>query len=232
MNYSKEDDGSDFSQYFVTDLETYGLNYPITLEEILQCINNLKRNKAAGSDGIVNEYIYTSCCFFPIYVKLFNLVFDSGVMPGVWIAGITKPIYKNKGDKKNPDNYRDITLFSCLGKLFTAVLNKRLNYYADRITLLTEAQTGFRKGYNTSDNIFVLSSLIEHILSKGKKCSVLLLILRKHLVLYGERDYDKRKLKVAFVGNVFELYIICILWRNQLYLLTIENPSTLYVILE
>ena len=59
MNYFKED-GSEFSQYFDTYLETYGLNDPITPEEILQCINNLKSNKAAGSDGVVNEYIYTS----------------------------------------------------------------------------------------------------------------------------------------------------------------------------
>ena len=100
MNYSKGDDGSDFSQYFDTDLETYGLNYPITLEEILQCINNLKSNKAAGSDGIVNEYIYTTVSILlPIYVKLYNLVFDNGVMPDVWIAGIIKPVYNNKGDK-------------------------------------------------------------------------------------------------------------------------------------
>ena len=77
------------------------------------------------------------------------------------------------GDKNNPDNYRDITLLSCLGKRFTAVLNKRLNYYADYITLLSEAQTGFRKGYSTSDNIFVLSSLIEYLLSKGRKKSLL-----------------------------------------------------------
>ena len=57
---------------------------------------------------------------------------------------------------------------SCPGKRFTAVLNKILNYYADCITLLSEAHTGFRKGYSTSDNIFVLSSLIEYLFSKGK----------------------------------------------------------------
>ena len=114
-------------------------------------------------------------------------------MSDVWIAEIIKPIYKNKGDKNNPDNYRGITLLSCLGKLFTAVLNKILNYYADCITLLTEAQTRFRKGYSTSDNIFVLSSLIEYLLSKGEtKCTVLLSILRKHMILYGKRDYRKR----------------------------------------
>ena len=32
----------------------------------------------------------------PVYVKLFNLVFDNGVMPLVWVAGIINPIYKNK----------------------------------------------------------------------------------------------------------------------------------------
>ena len=59
-------------------------------------------------------------------------------MPDVWIAGIIKSIYKN-----------------------TAVLNKIVHYYADCITLLTEAQSGFKKGYSTSDNIFVSSSLIK-----------------------------------------------------------------------
>ena len=149
INYSKEDDGSDFSQYFDTDLETYGLNDPITPEKILQCINDLKSNKAIGSDDIVNEYIYTTVSIFlPSYVKLFNFVFDNGVMLDVWIAEIIKLIYKNKGATTNPDNYRGITLLSCLGTLFTAVLNKRLNYYADCITLLSETQTEFRKGYS------------------------------------------------------------------------------------
>ena len=76
-------------------METYGLNDPITPEEILQCINDLKSNKAIGSDDIVNEYIYTTVSIFlPSYVKLFNFVFDNGVMPDVWIAEIIKLIYK------------------------------------------------------------------------------------------------------------------------------------------
>ena len=32
-------------------------------------------------------------------------------------------LYKNKGEKQNPDNYRGITLSSGIGKLFTSVLN-------------------------------------------------------------------------------------------------------------
>ena len=40
--------------------------------------------------------------------------------------GNIKPIYKNKCNKIDPKNYRPITIHSCLGKLFTAVLIERL----------------------------------------------------------------------------------------------------------
>ena len=33
-------------------------------------------------------------------------------------------IYKNKGNVSEPSSYRPITLVSCLGKTFTAILNK------------------------------------------------------------------------------------------------------------
>ena len=47
------------------------------------------------------EYIKsTKHIFLPIYEKLFNLVFDSGVIPSTWLEGTICPIYKNKGDIK------------------------------------------------------------------------------------------------------------------------------------
>ena len=44
--------------------------------------------------------------------------------------GNIKPIYKNKGDKMDPKNYRPITILSCLEKHFTAVLSERLTKYS------------------------------------------------------------------------------------------------------
>ena len=47
-------------------------------------LKKLKINKAAGTDGIVNEYIsVTVDIFLPVYVKLFNLVFDNGAIVAV-----------------------------------------------------------------------------------------------------------------------------------------------------
>ena len=70
--------------------------------------------------------------------KLFNIVFTSGFISDSWSQGIISPIYKNKGDKSSPDNYRGTTLLSCFGKLFTSILNNRLNNYLENMNILAE----------------------------------------------------------------------------------------------
>ena len=105
----------------------------------------------------------------PVYEKLFNIILDSGALPKVWSVGLIKPIYKKKGEKSNPENYRLITLVSCLGKLFTGILSNRLYTYAEQSDVLTSSQTGFRKGRSTTDNIFILYSLIEMLNFRKKK---------------------------------------------------------------
>ena len=41
-----------------------------------------------------------------IYVKLFNIIFDNGCIPELWLSGNIIPLYKNKGDKLDPSNFR------------------------------------------------------------------------------------------------------------------------------
>ena len=76
----------------------------------------LKNNKAAGYDQIVNEYLKVSNPrLISIYCNIFNIVFDSRVIPECWSIGIIQPIYKNKGGPTDPDNYRASYYF---GQLF------------------------------------------------------------------------------------------------------------------
>ena len=78
------------------------------------------------------------------------------------------PIFK-KGDTNEPSNYRGITLLSTLGKLFTRILNTRLNDWAENYNIYIEAQAGFRQNMSTTDNVFILNSLISHVLNKNEK---------------------------------------------------------------
>ena len=138
------------------------INKPITENEILTAVKNLKNNKSPGVDNILNEHIKSTIqIMLPIYTKLFNIIFDTGIVPESWSLGNILPIYKNKGDNKLPENYRPITLLSCFGKLFTAILNVRLTNYFEENEIIDSCQAGFRKGFSTTDNLFILQSLIE-----------------------------------------------------------------------
>ena len=153
----------------------------------------MKNNKSPGNDCIINEYITSTCdIVLPIYVTLFNIIFDTGIIPTVWLEGNIIPIYKKKGDQLDPRNYRPITLLSCLGKLFTSIINNRLTVFSDQVELLEDNnQSGFRQGYSTTDNIFVFHILLELLKGTPKKCIVLLLTLKKHLILCGVLGYGK-----------------------------------------
>ena len=100
---------------------------------------------------------------------MFNTILKTGIIPTNWCISFISPIYKNKGPKSDPDNYRGISLISCLGKLFSALINERLTKYIDTNNIIGEEQAGFRSGYSTHDHIFVLHSIIDLYLNKFHK---------------------------------------------------------------
>ena len=60
----------------ITNLNTQ-LNTTITEKEIVKA-----NNKSCGTDFILNEFLKNSCQkMLPIFVKLFNIVFESGIIP-------------------------------------------------------------------------------------------------------------------------------------------------------
>ena len=70
------------------------LNTNIREEEVLAAVKQLKNNKAVGYDRVLNEHISsTVSIFLSLYTKLFNLIFDTGVIPDEWLTGIVKPIF-------------------------------------------------------------------------------------------------------------------------------------------
>ena len=145
------------------------LNDAISEEEVLKASTKLRNNKSPGEDEVLNEFIKASMPHMvKQYVGLFNKILDTSTYPEAWALGLIIPIYKKKGDKKDCNNYRGITLLSCLGKLFTTVLNERLKQYCDINKIIKENQTGFLANYSTTDHIFSLKSLID-IFFKNKQ---------------------------------------------------------------
>ena len=91
------------------------LDEPITLEEIRKATTKLKTGKAAGNDSISNEMIKSSVSIIgPVLQILFNKVLNSGIFPQLRSVGYISPVFK-AGDIGDPNNYRGITVCSCLG---------------------------------------------------------------------------------------------------------------------
>ena len=90
------------------------LDSPFTSEEIVKVTTLLKSKKASGYDSITIKASLSSSLSF--LVTLFNKILQTQLYPEEWSRGIITPIDKS-GETENPDNYRDITINSCLSKL-------------------------------------------------------------------------------------------------------------------
>ena len=129
----------------------------------------MKTGKSPGQDLILNEFIKSgSSILLTILVKLFNKILSSGEIPEAWNLVQITSVYKS-GDPCNPSNYRGLSVTSCMGKLFNGLLQCRLNSYLETNNLLSTYQFGFRRNHRTTDNIFILKTLINKYLKCKKQ---------------------------------------------------------------
>ena len=103
-----------------------------------------------------------------IIKKLFNAILKNPITIMAWHTSMISPIHK-KGSKIDPDNYRGISLISCLAKFFLTILNQRLTKFVLERKILSKSQFGFIPGYRTSDALLILHNLIEYYCKKNKE---------------------------------------------------------------
>ena len=147
------------------------LDKVINDEEIIKASKQLKNGKSVVNDAICNKMIkcLVHTKFINVIRMLFNVILTRTYFPSSWKVNYIIPIFKSD-DSFDPNNYRGISVSSCLGKLFTLVTNaRRLIKFLDIANTLSSFQIGFRRGYRTSDHVFVLNTIINGYFSKGKK---------------------------------------------------------------
>ena len=111
------------------------LDVDITEKEISECIKRL--NSSIYIYVYILNELLAKChdIIALLLTKLFNVVFNTGLFAERWSTGNIVPVYK-KGNPNDTSNNRGITLISCLGKLFTFVLNARLTDWDDKNDIL------------------------------------------------------------------------------------------------
>ena len=129
---------------------------------MLAAVSQLKKGKAPGPDGIQPEMImFLNTANLRIMYELMARVWE-GVepMPAEWKANYLVPLPKS-GDVTKCDRWRGIILSSVVGKVFSRIINGRLQQYLEKEALLLETQCGFRSGRGTLDMVFTLRMALE-----------------------------------------------------------------------
>ena len=185
---------------------TQEINTDFSADEISVVISRLKNNKACGLDYIRNEFLKKAPPILTEFIcNFFNLILSTGLVPDLWCHGLITPLYKSKGSRDDPNNYRGITLLSCLGKLFTACINSRIARFMYDNAKIGYKQAGFRPEFSTMDHIFTLHAIIEYYKSKKGRVYCAFIDYSKAFDLIDRTSLWMKLLNNGVNGRIFDV---------------------------
>jgi hypothetical protein len=145
------------------------LDRPLTLKELTDVIFRAKWGKACGPDRIQIELLkHASPAVVKILFDIMQLIFKNAIFPNVWTINYLKAIYK-KGSKDDPDNYRGLAIAPAISKIYCTILLQRLETHVTKNKIISLNQIGFQRGYRASDHIYLLKTIVNKILTRGKR---------------------------------------------------------------
>ncbi|KAK3540800.1 hypothetical protein QTP86_001980 [Hemibagrus guttatus] len=131
----------------------------ITQAEVTDVVQQLLGGKAPGVDEICPEYLKSlDVVGLSWLTRLCNIAWQSGTVPLDWAIRVVVPLFK-KGDQRVCSNYRGITLLILPGKVYSKVLERRVQPLVK--PRIQEEQCGFRPSRGTLDQLYTLHRVLE-----------------------------------------------------------------------
>jgi len=164
------------------------ITHEITLEEIVEQVKRLKRNRATGPDEIpLDVFKELTEDNLELIRKLINIWWETEQIDPEFLQATVCLIYK-KGSTALLDNYRPIALLNSIYKIYAAIVQKRLAEQLD--PYLQKTQFGFRKNRSTADAIHCIRRTAE----TGEQTNT-----QTHMVLLDwAKAFDKINRKALF----------------------------------
>jgi len=106
-------------------------------EEVASIIKGLKPNKAPGFDKVSSNMLKCNMSKFArILSHIINLSFNSGVFPSYFKKAQVIPVFK-KGDLRNFNNYRPISLLNIFSKIHEKIIASRIFEHCSKYNICT-----------------------------------------------------------------------------------------------
>lgn len=211
-----------------TDVPLHTLR--ITPKSVAKVIASLDSSKASGPDNIP-VIVMQKCSpeLSSILSKLFNKCMRESCFPDCWKTASVIPVFKNNGERSDPQNYRPISLLSVISKIFESLINSALVSHFESLGLFSDKQYGFRASRSTADLLTVITERFYRALDKGGEARAIALDISKafdkvwhtgllcklksygisgHIYQIIESFLSDRKIKVVLDGQCSSVYSI------------------------
>lgn len=167
---------------------------PVTAEELIDIVRNLKSKASVGYDSISTIMIQNVITELGnTLVILINKYMKDGIFPDeLKIAKVTT-IYKS-GSRDGPSNYRSLSILPIFSKIFETIIYKRLVTYLAKINFIHPHQFGFQKHSNTTAAcIQLIENLYELINNKMKTAAVFIDVRKAFDSVNQCKSHDSNK---------------------------------------
>ena len=158
--------------------------------------------------------------------RFFNLCFLSGLNPSDWNYSDIKPIPKPDKDPRDPLQNRCITLMCCVAKIYSSILNARLQTYLENNQILVNEQNGFRASRSCIDHIFVLISVLRNRKQLGKDTFLAFIDYKKAFDSVDRNLLLYKLSKIGINGRMY--YAIASLYSNPRSRVILNDYETEY----
>ena len=169
----------------------------INQERIVKAMSTLKSNKAAGVDGMNSSFI--KGCAYGI-IRPLELIFkksmELGEIPADWKKANISVIFK-KGSKKEPSNYRPVSLTCHLGKILERIIKEDIVRYLETNKLIFESQHGFRNKKSCLTNLLEFTKFVTDKIDEGKPVDVVYLDFQK---AFDKVPHERLIIKLEALG--------------------------------
>lgn len=124
----------------------------VDVDELLRAFNSITSN-AVGPDGIPISFLKNLLPLISFHVlHIFNHAITSSAFPSLWKMAIVRPVAKI-GSPKEVSDFRPISILCVFAKVFERLLNDQITAYVEDNGLLSDFQSGFRRGHSTNSTL-------------------------------------------------------------------------------
>ena len=154
---------------------------PPSATELLTIFKSLRPKTSCGHDNISSKIIKLLKFELLTPMKIITeKMIQTSTFPQCWKKAKVVPLHK-KGDKKDVNNYRPISLLPALSKIAEKVIATQMHKHFEDNNIFPKRQYGFRQSKSTMQAVMNLTYEMGKLKSKKQNYAVLLTDLSKRL---------------------------------------------------